>query len=72
MSSYDPAYFLCHRRSWTLSFVGSIHSRVREAYLFHRDESILGPLFARGAHHLWKWNGRELLLLEEAFETWAS
>jgi hypothetical protein len=43
-----------------------------EAYLFHRDESILGPLFARGAHHLWKWNGRELLLLEEAFETWVS
>ena len=43
-----------------------------EAYLIHRDESILGPLFARGAHHLWKWNGDELVLLEEAFESWVS
>jgi hypothetical protein len=43
-----------------------------EGYLYHRDESILGPLFARGAHHLWKWNGRELTLLEEGFETWVS
>ena len=39
-----------------------------EAYFLHRDENILGPLFAREAHHIWKWNGRELMLLEEAFE----
>jgi len=43
-----------------------------ETYFLHREESILGPLFARGAHHLWKSDGRELMLLEEAFETWVS
>ena len=43
-----------------------------EAYFLHRDESVLGPLFARGAHHLWKWNGQELILLEEAVDAWVS
>lgn len=43
-----------------------------EVYLVHLDESVLGPLFARGAHHLWKWTGSNLVLLEEAFETWVS
>lgn len=43
-----------------------------EIYLIHVDESILGPLFARGARHLWKWDGHELSLLKEAFQTWIS
>ncbi len=44
----------------------------REDCFLHRDESVLGPVFARGANHLWKWNGQELILLEEAIETWVS
>ncbi len=43
-----------------------------EQYLFHVDESIMGPLFARGGRHLWKWNGSELNLLQEGLQTWVS
>lgn len=43
-----------------------------DTYLFHLEESDFGPLFARGARHLWKWDGIELTLLEEALETWVS
>ena len=43
-----------------------------EAYLFHHDESIMAPLFARGGRHLWKWDGEHLSLLEEGWSTWVS
>jgi hypothetical protein len=43
-----------------------------ETYLVHHDESILGPLFARGGRHLWKWDGDRLSLLEEGWSTWVS
>jgi hypothetical protein len=43
-----------------------------ETYLFHHDESIMRPLFARGGRHLWKWDGEHLSLLEEGRSTWVS
>ena len=43
-----------------------------ERYFIHTVESVMGPLFARGGEHLWKWNGQELELLEEAWQTWVS
>jgi hypothetical protein len=43
-----------------------------ETYVFHVEESVLGPLFARGAKHLWKWDGTALTLLEEALAAWVS
>lgn len=43
-----------------------------EKYYIHFDKSVIGPLFARGAKHLWKWDGNELVLLEEAVEAWVS
>ena len=32
----------------------------------------MGPLFARGGEHVWKWDGEKLELLEEAWRTWVS
>ena len=32
----------------------------------------MGPLFARGMEHLWKWDGKNLELLEEAWQSWVS
>lgn len=46
--------------------------REGEQYWFHYDETVLGNLFARGCRHLWKWDGKQLTLLEEAFERWIS
>lgn len=46
--------------------------REGEEYWYHHDESVMGPLFARSGLHLWKWNGQEMALLEEAFRTWVS
>ncbi len=46
--------------------------REGEQYWFHYDETVLGNLFARGCRHLWKWDGKQLTLLEEAFERWLS
>jgi hypothetical protein len=43
-----------------------------ERYLIHTVESVMGPLFARGGEHLWKWDGKKLELLEEAWRTWVS
>ncbi len=43
-----------------------------ERYLLHHDETIMGPLFARGARHQWKWDGERLSLLEEGWSTWVS
>lgn len=43
-----------------------------EDFWLHHDESVLGPLFARGDDHLWVWNGIEPRLLEEGWEGWVS
>ena len=43
-----------------------------EEYYDHHDTSIMGSLFARGVVHLWRWDKRELQLLEEAYQTWIS
>ena len=43
-----------------------------ESHLIHTVESVMGPLFARGGEHLWKWDGDQLELLEEAWRTWVS
>ncbi len=43
-----------------------------ESYFIHTVESVMGPLFARGGEHLWKWDGEKLELLEEAWRTWVS
>lgn len=38
----------------------------------HYDCSVLGKLFARGARHLWHWDGERPQLIEEAFDRWIS
>ena len=43
-----------------------------ESYFVHTVESVTGPLFARGMEHLWKWDGKNLELLEEAWQSWVS
>jgi hypothetical protein len=43
-----------------------------ESYFVHTVESVMGPLFARGMEHLWKWDGKNLELLEEAWQSWVS
>jgi len=43
-----------------------------ESYFIHTFENVMGPLFARGGEHLWKWDGKKLELLEEAWRTWVS
>jgi len=43
-----------------------------ESYYIHAVESVMGPLFARGMKHLWKWDGKKLELLEEGWRTWVS
>ena len=43
-----------------------------ESHFIHTVESVMGPLFARGGEHLWKWDGEKLGLLEEAWRTWVS
>jgi len=46
--------------------------QANETYLFHYDETIMGPLFARGGRHLWKWDGQQMSLLCEGFESFVS
>ena len=43
-----------------------------ESYFVHTVESVMGPLFARGVKHLWKWDEKNLELLEEAWQSWVS
>lgn len=43
-----------------------------ESYWLHREGTMCGPLFGRGGDHLWKWNGREAILLEECLNQWIS
>jgi hypothetical protein len=38
----------------------------------HKEGTMCGHLFGRGGDHLWKWNGREPELLEEAVNQWVS
>jgi len=41
-----------------------------EEYWLHREVSTLAPLFVRGGEHLWKWDGKTPVLLEEAFTSY--
>ena len=43
-----------------------------ESYWLHEEGTMCGDLFGRGGGHLWKWDGREPVLLEEAIEQWVS
>ncbi len=43
-----------------------------EQYWLHKEGTRLGPLFGRGADHLWRWNGSEAELLEECIDHWIS
>jgi hypothetical protein len=43
-----------------------------EELWIHHDETIMGPLFARGCGHLWLWNGREPRLVQEGWSRWIS
>jgi hypothetical protein len=46
--------------------------RADEEYWMHREESIMGKLFARTAFHLWRWDGERYDLLAEAFTRYIS
>jgi len=39
---------------------------------FHFEETVMGPLFARGGKHLWGWKNGIPELIEEGFESWIS
>lgn len=43
-----------------------------EEFWLHREASTLAPLFERACDHLWKWDGEDLALVEEAFSSWIS
>jgi hypothetical protein len=43
-----------------------------ESLWLHKEGTMCGHLFGRGGDHLWKWNGREPELLEEAVNQWVS
>ena len=43
-----------------------------ESLWLHKEGTMCGNLFGRGGDHLWKWNGREPELLEEALNQWVS
>lgn len=43
-----------------------------EEFWLHREASTLAPLFERACDHLWKWDGEDLSLVEEAFNGWIS
>ena len=43
-----------------------------EAYWIHHEAAVMGPLFARGAEHLLKWDGSNVSVLEECFGQWIS
>ncbi len=45
---------------------------VGEEYWLHIEESIMGPLFARGFKHLLKWDGINISVLKEGFSCWIS
>jgi hypothetical protein len=42
------------------------------SYWQNSEGTMWGALAGRGAEHLWKWNGVEPELLQEAFENWIS
>lgn len=43
-----------------------------ESYWLHKEGTMCGQLFGRGSDHLWKWNGKEPELLQEALDQWVS
>ena len=43
-----------------------------ESYWLHKEGTMCGPLFGRGGDHLWKWDGREPVLLQECINQWVS
>lgn len=43
-----------------------------ESFVLHEVGHMCGPLFGQGCGHLWKWDGDELTILEEAFMEWVS
>jgi hypothetical protein len=43
-----------------------------ETYWQHVEGTMWGQQAGRGVDHLWKWDGKEPLLLEEAFSHWVS
>jgi hypothetical protein len=43
-----------------------------ETLWLHKEGTYCGTLFGRGGDHLWKWDGKELTLLEEGIHTWIS
>lgn len=42
------------------------------AYWQHVEGTLWAPLAGRGVDHLWAWDGREPVLLEEAFTSWVT
>lgn len=44
----------------------------RARYWIHEEGTIWGPLAGEGGSHLWMWDGKDAVLLEEAFERWVS
>jgi hypothetical protein len=43
-----------------------------ETYWLHKEGTMCGRLFGRGGDHLWKWNGKAPMLLQERLNQWVS
>lgn len=43
-----------------------------EVYWLHHEGTEWAEHAARGAHHLWAWDGSEARLVQEAFQSWTS
>ncbi|WP_395739574.1 hypothetical protein [Prosthecobacter sp.] len=72
--------FHCVLESWFEKEVGHPDKELCEKYHLdpqvkigtHHDCSIMGPLFARGALHLWSFTDDDFTMVEEAYQTWVS
>jgi len=43
-----------------------------EQYWLHTEGMMCGPKFGRGADHLWKWDGKQPVLLKKNYTQWTS
>ena len=76
----DPDY-LWHIHMWSFFAELDIHMQKKarkypidqsDSYWLHKEGTMCGQLFGRGGDHLWKWNGKEPVLLQECINQWVS
>jgi len=66
------SYFLEELDSETKKIAERYPLNSRESYWLHVEGIMAGPKRARGAEHLWSWNGSHTRLLKKNFRQWAT